>query len=50
MKIKDSYVYHTAKQKFVPIIEWLEDSITDERLTTIQEPPTAVKLAMEKTK
>ncbi len=48
MKTLDSYVWHPVKRKFVEWIEWLEDSLTDERLTTKQELPYVVQRAVEK--
>lgn len=43
MKMK--YIYHPIKKQFVEDIEFLEDSITDERLTLRQEAPFIVQLA-----
>lgn len=48
MKSLESHVWHPVKRKFVEWIEWLEDSLTDERLTTKQELPYVVQHAVEK--
>lgn len=48
MKTLDSHVWHPVKKKFVEWIEFLEDSLTDERLTTKQELPYVVQIAVEK--
>ncbi|MCW0507031.1 hypothetical protein [Aeromonas piscicola] len=44
MKTLKTHIYNPVKKQFVPLIEWLEDSITDERLTLKQEPPFVVQL------
>ncbi|WP_421295826.1 hypothetical protein [Aeromonas sp. 604534] len=48
MLVLDKYVWHPVKRKFVEWIEFLEDSLTDERLTTKQELPYVVQHAVEK--
>lgn len=45
MKAMKENIYHPVKKRFVPLIEFLEDSITDERLTLRQEAPFIVQLA-----
>ncbi|MEG0006922.1 MAG: hypothetical protein RR761_02675 [Aeromonas sp.] len=50
MKAMKDNIYHPVKKRFVPLIEFLEDSLTDERLTLKQEPPFIVQLAMEAAK
>ncbi len=44
MNTLKSHVWHPVKKQFVEWIEFLEDSLTDERLTTKQEPPFVVQL------
>ncbi|WP_447824331.1 hypothetical protein [Aeromonas salmonicida] len=50
MKAMKENIYHPNKKRFVPVIEFLEDSLTDERLTLRQEAPFTVQLAVEKAK
>lgn len=50
MNTLKTHIWHPVKHQFVDVIEFLEESFTDSRLTLKQEPPFAVQMGEQSCK